>query len=70
MKKKITDSLLYVSAIIVMIAGVWGIVYEYIILDKSVVPDLVFSVFFISGYAGLIYIIIWIFFNSRRKKRK
>lgn len=41
MKSKILSILFYIFTAIIFIAGTWGLVYEFVILDKSIIPDFV-----------------------------
>ena len=43
MKDKLINSIFLIGMILVFITGVWGIIYEYVILDKTFIPEVIFT---------------------------
>ena len=43
MKDKLINSIFIIGMILVFITGVLGIIYEYVILDKTFIPEVIFT---------------------------
>lgn len=67
MKEKMMNLLFVIGIVLVFIIGTWGIIYEYIILNKSIIPEMIFIISCITGYIGIIFIIIWYFWQKKHK---
>lgn len=65
--KKINDIFMTISIFIVAIVGIFGFIYEYIIWDKSIVPDWLFNTFAIPGYIALAILVITFILQKRIK---
>lgn len=66
--KNFFNILFYISICVVVISGIFGFIYDYLIWDKSVVPDYIFNIFCIPGNICLMYIIIRYFFQKKKHK--
>ena len=66
--KKYADALFYISVVVVMISGFFGIIYEYLIRDKSIVPQYIFDLFTVPGYVCMAYCALWLYFTKFRRK--
>ena len=49
MKEKMMNLLFVIGIVLVFIIGTWGIIYEYIILNKSIIPEMIFIISCITG---------------------
>lgn len=67
MKKKINDILLKIFAIALVPAGLFGVIYEYVIWDKSIVPDWLYWGWFIFGWVALIGLILTLVIDKKQK---
>lgn len=65
--KKMNDIFMTISIFIVTIVGIFGFIYEYVIWDKSIVPDWLFNAFSIPGYIALAILIITFILQKRIK---
>ena len=54
---------------IVTICGVFGFIYDYLIWDKSIVPDIVYNAFAIPGYITLATLGVIYLIDYKKKKR-
>lgn len=64
--KKIFDALFYISIAGIIISGIFGFIYDYLIWDKSNFPDFIFNVFAIIGYICLIYAAAYYFLKRKK----
>ncbi|MDY0339280.1 MAG: hypothetical protein WCY80_03710 [Candidatus Izemoplasmatales bacterium] len=58
MKNKIINALFILSLIILVPIGIWGLIYEYFIFDKSIIPSQVYNITMIIGYSSLFGLIL------------
>ena len=47
--------------------GTWGIIYEYVIFDKSIIPDMTFVITCVLGYIGIILLVLWYIWQKSKK---
>ena len=67
MKEKLMNITFMVGIILVFVTGIWGIIYEYVIWDKSFVPEIIFILAWVLGYIGIALIILWYFWQKKKK---
>ena len=67
MKEKLKDIAFIIGIILVFITSTWGIIYEYVILDKSFIPEIIFILTCVLGYIGIVLIILWYFWQKKKK---
>ena len=67
MKEKLMNITFMIGIILVFVTGTWGIIYEYVIWDKSFVPEIIFILTWVLGYIGIALIIIWYFWQKKKK---
>ena len=67
MKDKLINSIFIIGMSLIFITGVWGIIYEYVIWDKSFIPEAIFTTTFILGYIGFAFMILGYFLNKKKK---
>ena len=67
MKEKLKDIAFIIGIILVFITSTWGIIYEYVILDKSFIPEIIFILTCVLGYIGIALIILWYFWQKKKK---
>ena len=67
MKDKLINSIFIIGMILVFITGVWGIIYEYVIWDKSFIPEAIFTTTCILGYIGFAFMILGYFLYKKKK---
>lgn len=67
MKKKVNDILLKIFAIALVPTGLFGVIYEYVIWDKSTVPDWLYLGWFVFGWVALIGLIITLIIDKKLK---
>lgn len=67
MKEKLMNITFIIGIILVFITGTWGIIYEYIIWDKSFIPKIIFILTCVLGYIGIALIILWHFWQKKKK---
>ena len=67
MKEKLMNITFMVGIILVFVTGTWGIIYEYVIWDKSFVPEIIFILTWVLGYIGIALIILWYFWQKKKK---
>lgn len=65
--KRFWNIVMSASLVILLVSAVFGLVYEYFILDKSVIPDAVFNSVFVCSYINLAIFIISIFVTKKKK---
>ena len=53
----------------VVICGVFGFIYDYLIWDKSIVPEIVFNCIMIPGYIALATLGVICLIDYKKKKR-
>ncbi len=63
--KKINNLLMTISMIVVLIVGVFGFIYDYLIWDKSILPVWMFDAFAIPGYIALAVLIITLILQKK-----
>ena len=68
MVKKITDILFTIGMCLVLPAGIFGVVYELFIWNKSIIPSWLFNTVMIAGTIGILCIIPFVIYNSKRRK--
>lgn len=61
---------LNIFAIALVPSGMFGVIYEYIIWDKSIVPDWLYWGWFIFGWVALIGLIITLVIDKKLKSYK
>ena len=66
-KDKLINSIFIIGMILVFITGVWGIIYEYVIWDKTFSPEVIFTTTCILGYIGIALMILGYFLNKKKK---
>ena len=59
--KKITEILFAIGMCLVLPAGIFGVIYELFIWNKSIIPDWLFNMVIIIGTIGFLCIIPFIF---------
>ncbi len=69
MKRKMLSILFYIFTAIIFIAGTWGLVYEFVILDKSIIPDFVNEIALYFAYGSIAGIIIISRFERKHKNQ-
>lgn len=67
MKEKLKNITFIIGIILVFITSTWGIVYEYVIWDKSFIPEIIFILTCVLGYIGIALIILWYFWQKKKK---
>ena len=67
MKKKVNDIILKIFAIALVPTGLFGVIYEYVIWDKSTVPDWLYWGWFVYGWVALIGLIIILIIYKKLK---
>ena len=67
MKEKILNICFGIGIIIVLLTGLWGIIYEFFIWDKSDISDLFLTIPMIVGSLGILLIVLWWFLQRKRK---
>ena len=67
MMKRFWNIVMSASLVMLLVSAVFGLVYEYFILDKSVIPDAVFNSVFACSYINLAIFIISIFVTKKKK---
>ena len=65
--KKINDIILKISLGIMLICGLWSTIYEYLIWNKSIVPDWLDNIFMIPGWISIALIIITLIIDKKLK---
>lgn len=66
--KKFRNVVMLVSSIVLLVSAAFGLVYEYFIWDKSVIPDAVFNTVFVCSYINPAVFIISIFLAKKMDK--
>ncbi len=70
--QKLFEVLNYISIVIVVICGAFGVVYEYLLWDRSWIPDALYNTVFVLGYISVAYIVVYAnrekIFKRRSKK--
>lgn len=66
--KKITEILFAIGMCLVLPAGIFGVIYELFIWNKSIIPDWLFNMIVIIGTIGFLCIIPFVIYNSKRRK--
>lgn len=59
-----------VSLLILCLCGAFGVIYDFFIWDKSVVPDWLFNLVFIIGIISLAVLIVTYSINEKQSKSK
>ena len=67
MKEKLMNITFIIGIILVFITGTWGIIYEYVIWDKSFISKIIFILTCVLGYIGIALIILWYFWQKKKK---
>ena len=67
MKGKLLNSIFATGLILVFITVPFVIIYEYVIWDKSFIPDVIINITFILGFIGVILIVLWYFLQKKKK---
>lgn len=57
--KKIADVFYYIALFIFMVSSIFCFIYEYLIWDKSTIPDYFFNLFLVPGLICLSYVGIY-----------
>ena len=65
--KKITEILFAIGMCLVLPAGIFGVIYELFIWNKSIIPDWLFNMVIIIGTIGFLCIIPFVIYNSKRR---
>lgn len=58
MKNKVINILFTISIMILIPSAIWGLIYEYLIFDKSIIPSQVYNITMIIGYSFLFGLIL------------
>ena len=66
--KKTTDILFTIGMCLIVPTGIFGVIYELFIWNKSIIPDWLFNMVIIVGTIGILCIIPFVIYNSKRKK--
>ena len=66
--RKITEILFAIGMCLVLPAGIFGVVYELFIWNKSIIPSWLFNTVMIVGTIGILCIIPFVIYNSKRRK--
>ena len=66
--KKLLNTLLTVSAFIVMLSGAFAVVYEYFIFDKSVIPGNAVDIIMVFSLLNLAFFLIGIFISKKTER--
>ena len=67
MKEKLKNITFIIGIILVFITATWGIIYEYVIWNKSFIPEIIFILTCVLGYIGIALIILWYFWQKKKK---
>ena len=66
--KKITEILCIIGVCLVFPAGLFGVIYELFIWNKSIVPNWLFNTVMIMGTIGILCIIPIVIYNFKRRR--
>ena len=66
--KKTTEILFAIGMCLVLSAGIFGVVYELFIWNKSIIPSWLFNTVMIVGTIGILCIIPFVIYNSKRRE--
>ena len=66
-KKKINDIFFKIFAFALVPSGLFGVIYEYAIWDKSIVPDWLYWGWFVFGWVALIGLIVTLYIDKKLK---
>ncbi|MDD4824412.1 MAG: hypothetical protein PHU13_03965 [Acholeplasmataceae bacterium] len=64
MSNKILNFLFFIFLFVVILAAILGMVYEYLIWDKSIIPDIIFNLLLIIGYISLAALLVVIILDK------
>ena len=64
MSNKILNFLFFIFIFVVILAAIFGLVYEYLIWDKSIIPDIIFNLLLIIGYISLAALLVVIILDK------
>ncbi len=64
MSNKILNFLFFIFLFVVILAAILGMVYEYLIWDKSIIPDIIFNLVLIIGYISLAALLVGIILDK------
>ncbi len=64
MSNKILNFLFFIFLFVVILAAILGMVYEYLIWDKSIIPDIIFNLVLIIGYISLAALLVVIILDK------
>ena len=67
MKEKILYICFCIGVVIVLLTGLWGVIYEYFIWDKSSISELFITIPMIVGCLGFLLIILWWFLQRKNR---
>ena len=68
--KKFWNAVMLISLIVLLVSAALGLVYEYLIFDKSVIPDALVNTVLVCSYINLAIFIISIFLTDQSKNAK
>ncbi|MDD4482730.1 MAG: hypothetical protein PHP18_05900 [Bacilli bacterium] len=64
MSNKILNFLFFIFLFVVILAAILGMVYEYLIWDKSIIPEIIFNLLLIIGYISLAALLVVIILDK------
>ena len=67
-KMKINDVIMAVSIFVVIVSGIFCFVYDYVIWDKSIVPDWLFDCFAIPGWIAFAVMLVTLIIDKKSKR--
>lgn len=73
MNNKLTNIMFAISIILLIPTAIWGLLYEYLIFDKSIIPNNIYNLTLAIGYSSLFGLIISIVLDKiidRIKEKK
>ena len=66
--KKTTEILFAIGMCLVLPAGVFGVIYELFLWNKSIIPNWLFNIVIIMGTIGFLCIIPFVIYNSKHRR--
>lgn len=64
MSNKILNFLFFIFLFVVILAAIFGMVYEHLIWDKSIISDIIFNLLLIIGYISLAALLVVIILDK------
>lgn len=77
MNNKLLNIIFIISIVVLIPTAIWGLIYEYLIFDKSVITSQVFNITMAIGYSSLFGLIFSVIldriidkYNERKQTKK